>query len=140
DESEQVTRLFNEEVPEVVNGLVEIKAVARMPGIRSKEAIQSRSPNIDAMGVCVGVKGSRLRRIIDRLGGERIELVHWHDDPEMLIANALQPAKIDRVLLDHAQHRAKVEVSEDHLSLIAGGRGSQNRELASRLCGWQIEV
>ena len=140
DQSEPLLRVFTKEVPEIANGLVEIKAVARMPGIRSKVAIMSRSPNIDAMIVCVGAAGTRLHRIIDQLNGERIELVHWHEAPETLIVNALQPAKIGGVFLDPPNHRATVVVSEDQLSLVAGDRGSQNLELASRLSGWRIEV
>jgi N utilization substance protein A len=140
DNNNGVIALLSEEIPEIANGLVEIKAVARIPGIRSKIAILSQSPNIDAMGVCVGVGGCRLHRIIDRLNGERIELVTWHDAMETLIANALQPAKIDQVHLDLAQERATVVVTEDQLSLVSGSSGSQNRELASRLCGWELEV
>lgn len=140
EENDQVVRLFTEEVPEIASGLVEIKAIARMPGLRSKVAIQSRSPDVDAFGACVGVRGSRLHRIIDRLDGERIELVHWTDDLKALIVNALQPARIDGVQLDATLHQATAVVTEDQLSLVSGIRGSQNRELASRLCGWPIEV
>jgi N utilization substance protein A len=139
DEAEQIARLFAQEVPEIAAGIVEIKAIARKPGVRSKLALQSRSPRVDALGACVGVRGCRIRKIVDQLGAERIDLILWDDSPEKLIAKALQPAQIEWVILHPAQHRATVIVREDQLSLTVG-RGDVNRELASRLCGWEIEV
>lgn len=136
----EFTDLFAEEIPEIGNGLVEIKAVARLPGIRSKLAVRSASPTVDAINACVGQGGCRLHRIIDRLGGERIELVAWHDAPESLIAHALQPAKVERVILDAKRQVATVIVKQDQLSLVQGARGSQNRELASQISGWDIDV
>ncbi len=139
DEAEQIARLFAQEVPEIAAGIVEIKAIARKPGVRSKLALQSRSPHVDALGACVGVRGCRIHRIVDQLGKERIDLILWDDSPKELIVKALQPAGIEKVILHPAQHRATVIVREDQLSL-AVGRGDVNRELASRLCGWEIEV
>jgi transcription termination/antitermination protein NusA len=138
DIDDTILRIFNEEVPEIANGLIEIKAVARLPGIRSKVAINGRAENIDAMSVCVGVNGCILHRIIDRLQGERIELVKWEDIPEKLIANALQPARIDGVLLDPNLRKAMVIVSAEQIALVEGIRGNQNLELARRLSGWHI--
>jgi N utilization substance protein A len=135
----ELARLFAQEVPEIASGVVEIKAIARKPGVRSKLLVQSRDPGIDAVGVCVGKRGSRIKRIVDQLDGERIDLFRWNDSPEELIANALQPAAIEKVILHPAQHRAVVVVKEDQRSWVEGRQG-ENRELASRLCGWLIEV
>jgi N utilization substance protein A len=139
DDAERVAILFAQEVPEIAAGLVEIKAIARKPGVRTKLALRRRAAHVDAIGVCVGVRGSRIHRIVDQLGGERIDLVLWDDAPERLIANALQPARIEGVILHPARHRATVVVSADQVSLTAGP-GDENRALASRLCGWEIEV
>ena len=149
DETERVARLFAQEVPEIAAGDVQIKAIARKAGVRSKLALQKGAPGIDAIGVCVGVRGCRIRRIVEQLEGERIDLILWDDCPERLIANALQPAKIEKVILHPAQHRATVIVRKDQLSFVAGsgdesqgviGSGEENRKLASRLSGWQITV
>src|SRR5690242_1315652 len=139
DEADVVARLFAREVPEIADGVIEIKAIARRPGIRSKLALSSHDPRVDCVGACVGIRGSRIKNVIEQLDGERIDLIRWHDSPETLIANALQPAHIKWVTLHPAQHRATVIVEEDSLSL-AHGRGDVNRELASRLCGWEIEI
>jgi N utilization substance protein A len=139
DEAEVIARLFAQEVPEIASGVVEIKAIARRPGNRSKLALYSHDPRVDCVGVCVGVRGSRIKNIIDQLDGERIDLIRWSDSPETLIGCALQPAVIESVTLHPARHRATVVVGEDSLSL-AHGRGDANRELASRLCGWEIEI
>jgi transcription termination/antitermination protein NusA len=101
--------------------------------------LQRGVPGIDAIGVCAGVRGCRIRRIVEQLDGERIDLILWQDCPEKLITNALQPARIEKVILHPAQHRATVIVQKDQLSLTVG-RGDVNRELASRLCGWEIDV
>jgi N utilization substance protein A len=138
-ESERLMQLFAQEVPEIAAGIVEVLAVARNAGVRSKVAVRSRVPHVDAISVCVGIGASRIQRIIDQLNGERVELVRWDASPERLIANALQPARIDKVILDLPQHRAMVMVPKDDVSL-AIGRGGENRELASRLCGWEIDV
>jgi N utilization substance protein A len=139
DESERVARLFAQEVPEITAGDVQIKAIARKAGVRCKLASQSSAPGIDALGVCVGVRGSRMRRIVEQLEGERVDVILWDDSPERLIANALQPVKVEKVILHPAQHRATVVVKEDQVSLALGRRGV-NRDLASRLCGWEIDV
>jgi N utilization substance protein A len=149
NEVEEVRRLFAQEIPEIAAGAVEIKAIVRKTGVRIKLALQRRVPHVDAIGVCVGERGCRIRRIVDQLAGERIDMVLWDDSPEKLIANALQPARIERVILHPADHRATVLVKKDQLSFVAGpadeGRGlaasgDVNRELASRLSGWQITV
>jgi N utilization substance protein A len=139
DDTDHVARLFAEEVPEIAAGIVEIKAIARKPGYRSKLALFSRDPRVDCVGVCVGVRGHRIKNVVDTLGGERIDLIRWHDSPEQLITNALQPAAIDRVILHPAEHCAVVAVKPDQVSLVLG-RGGLNRQLASDLSGWEIEV
>src|SRR5437773_1753305 len=116
DETERVARLFAQEVPEIATGIIEIKALARKPGARCKLAVRSCVPRVDAIGVCVGVRGCRIRKIVDQLDGERMDLFLWDDTPEKLIANALQPARIGKVILHTAQHRATVIVGKDQLS------------------------
>jgi N utilization substance protein A len=138
DDTSAVVRLFVQEVPEIATGSVEIKAIARKPGYRSKLALSSQDPRVDCIGVCVGVRGFHIKNIVDELG-ERIDLIRWNDSAEQLISNALQPAAIERVILHPESHRAVVVVKPDQVSL-ALGRGGQNRELASQLSGWQIEV
>ncbi len=134
-----VVRLFAQEVPEIAAGTVEIKAIARKPGYRSKLALHSQDPRVDCLGICVGVKGFRIKNIVDALGGERIDLVRWHDSPERLIINALQPATIENVILHLAEKRAVVVVKPDQVPLVLGRKG-ENRQLASELSGWQIDV
>jgi N utilization substance protein A len=139
DDIELVARLFEQEVPEIAAGSTQIKAIARKPGYRSKLALRSQDPRVDCIGVCVGVRGFRIKNVADALGGERIDLVRWHDSPELLIANALQPAAIERVILHPAEHRAVVVVNPDQVSLVMGRR-RENRQLACELSGWQIEI
>jgi N utilization substance protein A len=139
DDTAPVVRLFAQEVPEIAAGSIEIKAIARKPGYRSKLALHSQDPRVDCIGTCVGVRGFRIKNIVDALGGERIDLIRWHDSPEQLIVNALQPALIERVLLYPAEYRAVVVVKPDQVSLVLGRRG-ENRQLASELSGWQIDV
>ena len=139
DEGELIVRFFAREVPEIAAGTVEIKGIARRIGARSKVALQSHDAQVDCIGVCVGVRGIRIKRIVDQLGGERIDLVRWDASPQKLIGNALQPAAINGVILHVAQHRATVLVDADQLS-NALGHGNVNRDLASRLCGWDIEI
>jgi N utilization substance protein A len=139
DDTDHVARLFAEEVPEIAAGTVEIKAIARKPGYRSKLALSSQDPRVDCVSICVGVRGCRIKNVVDRLGGERIDLIRWHDSPEQLITDALQPAVIERVILHAAEHRAVVVVKPDQVSLALGRRG-ENRQLASELSGWQIDV
>ena len=139
DDTELVVRLFTEAVPEIAAGIVEIKAIARLRDYRSKLALHSSDPRVDSVGVCVGTRGCRIKNIVDQLDGERIDLVRWDESPEKLIANALQPAQIDRVVFHPERHVAEVIVNEDQVSLALGRRGT-NRELASKLTGWVIHV
>jgi transcription termination/antitermination protein NusA len=139
DDTASVIRLFVREVPEVAAGSIEIKAIARKAGYRSKLALHSPDPRIDCIGACVGVRGCRINNIVEALGGERIDLVRWHDSPEQLITRALQPGVIERVVLHPAEHRAVVVVNPDQVSLVLG-RGGANRQLASEISGWQIDV
>ncbi len=134
-----VRRLFEQEIPEIADGVITINAMAREPGYRSKVAVSSSDQRIDCVGACVGVRGNRIKNIIDELAGERIDIVRWSDDPEELIRNALQPAEVEQVLLCDMIGRAIVLVREDQLSLAIGRRG-QNVRLASKLCGWDIEI
>jgi len=134
-----VTRLFEEQIPEIASRIVEIKAIARKPGYRSKLALHSQDSRVDCIGVCVGVRGFHIKNIVDALAGERIDLIRWDDSPERLITNALQPAIIERVILHPGEHRAVVVVKPDQTSLVLGRHGL-NRQLASELSGWQIEV
>ena len=134
-----VQRLFEQEIPEIGEGVITINAMSREPGYRSKVAVSSSDQRVDCVGACVGVRGNRIKNIVDELAGERIDIVRWNDDPEVLIPNALQPAEVDQVLLCDMIGRAIVLVREDQLSLAIGRRG-QNVRLASKLCGWDIEI
>jgi len=138
-DTDTVVRLFHEEVPEVADGTIEIKAIARVLGYRCKVALQSRDAKVDCIGKCVGIRGSRIKNIVDALDGERLDLVRWQDSPEELIAIALQPAKIEKVVLFPAEHRAVVVVQPDQVSLVRGRRG-ENLQLASELSCWRIDV
>ena len=134
-----VQRLFEQEIPEISEGVISINALSREPGYRSKVAVSSTDSRVDCVGACVGVRGNRIRSIVDELNGERIDIVRWDDDPEIMIPNALQPAEVDQVLLCDMIGRAIVLVREDQLSLAIGRRG-QNVRLASKLSGWDIEI
>ena len=134
-----VQRLFEQEIPEIAEGVIEVRAMAREPGYRSKVAVSSADPRVDCVGACVGVRGNRIKNIVDELAGERIDIVRWSDDMQVLIPNALQPAEVDEVILCKMMGRAIVLVREDQLSLAIGRRG-QNVRLASKLCGWDIEI
>ncbi len=134
-----VRRLFEQEIPEIAEGVIAINALAREPGYRTKVAVSSSDQRVDCVGACVGVRGNRIKNIVDELAGERIDIVRWNDDPQALIPNALQPAEVDQVLLCDMLGRAIVLVREDQLSLAIGRRG-QNVRLASKLCGWDIEI
>jgi len=132
-------RLFELEVPEIYDGIVEIKSVAREPGLRSKIAVSSREPGLDPVGACVGPKGSRVRMVVGELRGERIDVVPWSDDPAQFVANALSPAKVSKVLIHDAERSATVIVPDDQLSLAIGKEG-QNARLAAKLTGWRIDI
>ncbi len=138
--SEEILRkVFYLEIPEVANGTVEIKSVAREAGSRSKVAIFTESENVDPVGSCVGQRGSRIQTIISELGGEKIDIIEYHEDAEKFIASALAPAKVSGIELDEAEHKATVKVSSDKLSLAIGKNG-QNVRLAARLTGWKIDI
>ncbi|MEX0866046.1 MAG: transcription termination factor NusA, partial [Pirellulales bacterium] len=134
-----VQRLFEQEIPEIAEGVIEVKAIAREPGYRSKVAVSSFDPRVDCVGACVGVRGNRIKNIVDELAGERIDIVRWSDDLQVLVPNALQPAEVEDVILCQMLGRAIVLVREDQLSLAIGRRG-QNVRLASKLVGWDIEI
>ena len=134
-----VQRLFEQEIPEIIDGIIEIRSIAREPGYRTKVGVTSSDSKVDCVGACVGVRGNRIKNIIDELGGEKIDIVRWNDDLQVVIPNALQPAEVDEVILCEMLGRAIVLVREDQLSLAIGRRG-QNVRLASRLCGWDIEI
>jgi N utilization substance protein A len=134
-----VARLFEQEIPEIADGVIEIKAMAREPGYRTKVSVSSSDQRVDCVGACVGVRGNRIKNIVDELAGERIDIVRWSDDMQVLIPNALQPAEVDEVILCSMLGRAIVLVREDQLSLAIGRRG-QNVRLGSKLCGWDIEI
>jgi N utilization substance protein A len=132
-------RLFEMEVPEIEEGIVEIKGVAREPGHRSKIAVSSNEPAVDPVGACVGPKGSRVRNVVTELRGEKIDVVPWSADPSALVANALQPAKVKEARVDPATQTALVIVPDYQLSLAIGKEG-QNARLAARLTGWRIDI
>jgi transcription termination/antitermination protein NusA len=133
--------LFQLEVPEIADGIIEIKRVVREPGYRTKMAVVSVDPKIDSIGACVGVRGSRIKAVIDELRGERIDIIKWSDSLETLIQNGLKPATIDinNIYPDIASRSAVVIVDEDQQSLAIGKKG-QNVRLASKLCGWDIDI
>ena len=134
-----VAALFKLEVPEIYQGIVEIKALAREVGGRTKVAVSSRDDSIDPVGACVGLKGSRVQAVVSELGGERIDIVPWHPDPEIFARRALAPAKVAKVISDSGRRVITAIVDEDQLSL-AIGRNGQNVRLASQLIGWQIDL
>lgn len=134
-----VARLFEHEIPEIADGVIEIKSIARKPGVRSKVAVWSVDQRVDCVGACVGMRGNRIRNIVDELGGERIDIVLWSGDPIEFIMEALHPAVVEDVILCSMLGRAIVLVNEPNLS-IAIGRHGQNVQLASKLCGWDIEI
>ena len=132
-------KLFELEVPEIADGVVELRGVAREPGHRSKIAVWSNEPAVDPVGACVGPKGSRVRNVVTELRGEKIDVVPWADTPAELVANALQPAKVREVRIDPDTQTAQVIVPDYQLSLAIGKEG-QNARLAARLTGWRIDI
>jgi transcription termination/antitermination protein NusA len=134
-----VQRLFEQEIPEISDGVIEIKAISREPGQRSKVAVNSSDTRVDCVGACVGVRGNRIKNITSELSGERIDIVRWSDDPQVLIPASLQPAEVEQVLLCDMIGRAIVLVRDDQLSQAIGKYG-QNVRLASKLVGWDIEI
>lgn len=134
-----VKRLFELEVPEVYEGIVEIKAVSREPGERSKVAVYTSNDSVDPIGSCVGPKGSRVKNVVDELNGEMIDIIIWSNDPVVFISNALSPSDVKHVAINEDDHSALVIVPDDQLSLAIGKRG-QNARLAVRLTGWKIDI
>ncbi len=132
-------KLFAVEAPEVENGVVEIKSVAREAGARSKIAVFSNDEHIDPVGSCVGPKGTRVNTITSELAGEKIDIIPWSADPKTFVSNSLSPAKVISVEIEESEHKAVVEVTEDQLSL-AIGKGGQNVRLAAKLTGWKIDI
>jgi N utilization substance protein A len=134
-----MARLFAQEVPEIYDGIIEIRAVARDPGSRAKIAVISKDSSIDPVGACVGMRGVRVQAVVQELQGERIDIIPWNNDPATFIVNALAPAEVTKVVLDEETHRVEVVVPDDQLSLAIGRRG-QNVRLASQLTTWQIDI
>ena len=134
-----IEKLFAIEAPEIQNGIVEIKSAVRESGARSKIAVYSNDEHIDAVGSCVGQKGTRVNTITQELGGEKIDIISWSEDPKVFVGNALSPAKIISIEIDEKEHKATVEVADDQLSL-AIGKGGQNVRLAAKLTGWRIDI
>jgi N utilization substance protein A len=132
-------KLFELEVPEVHEGIVELKAQAREAGARSKAAVSSKQENVDPVGACVGHRGSRVQAVVDELRGEKVDIVRWSDDPARYVASALSPAKVSRVIIDEETRSATVVAPDNQLSLAIGREG-QNVRLAARLTGWRIDI
>ena len=136
---ELVKRLFEQEVPEVHDGTVEIKSIAREAGSRTKIAVYSKNENVDALGACVGQNGCRVNVIVNELGGEKIDVINWSEDPKEFIAAALSPSKVVAVAINAAEQSAKVVVPDHQLSLAIGKEG-QNARLSAKLTGWRIDI
>jgi N utilization substance protein A len=134
-----IEKLFATEAPEIENGVVEIKSVAREAGARTKIAVFSNDEHIDAVGSCVGQKGTRVNTITSELSGEKIDIIPWSEDPKVFVGNAISPAKVISIEMDEKEHKAVVEVGNDQLSL-AIGKGGQNVRLAAKLTGWRIDI
>ena len=132
-------RLFELEVPEIAEGYVEIMAVAREPGYRSKIAVISQDRNIDPVGACVGARGSRVRMVVNELKGEKVDIIPWSEDPEELVSNALSPSKVKEVIMHPEEELSEVIVPDSQLSLAIGKEG-QNARLAAKLTGWRIDI
>ncbi|MFZ0269316.1 transcription termination factor NusA, partial [Caulobacter sp.] len=134
-----MAKLFAQEVPEVYDGVIEIRAVARDPGSRAKMAVISNDSSIDPVGACVGMRGSRVQAVVAELQGEKIDIIQWSEDEATFIVNALAPAEVSKVVMDEEDERVEVVVPDEQLSLAIGRRG-QNVRLASQLTGWQIDI
>ena len=134
-----VRELFRLEVPEIAEGLVHIRAIAREAGYRTKTAVESSEPTVDPVGACVGARGGRVMAVVDELAGEKVDIVPWSDEPARLVANALSPAKVTEVYLYEDDHTALVIVPDYQLSLAIGREG-QNARLAARLTGWRVDI
>src|SRR5436305_3362569 len=134
-----MAKLFAQEVPEIYDGIIEIRAVARDPGSRAKIAVISRDSGIDPVGACVGMRGSRVQAVVGELQGEKIDIIPWSQDPATFVVNGLAPAEVSKVVMDEEQRRIEVVVPDDQLSLAIGRRG-QNVRLASKLIVWDIDM
>ncbi|MBL4667457.1 MAG: transcription termination/antitermination protein NusA [Sneathiella sp.] len=134
-----MAKLFTQEVPEIYDGIIEIKSVARDPGSRAKFAVSSNDPSIDPVGACVGMRGSRVQAVVNELQGEKIDIIQWSPDQASFIVNALAPAEVAKVVMDEEANRIEVVVPDDQLSLAIGRRG-QNVRLATQLSGWDIDI
>ncbi|MFV0516566.1 MAG: transcription termination factor NusA [Aminipila sp.] len=134
-----VKRLFELEVPEIQDGVVEIKSISREAGSRTKMAVYSVDENVDPVGACVGPRGSRVQVIVDELFGEKIDIINWSDDPECLISSALSPAKVEKVIAD-ADEKTAIAIVPDYQLSLAIGKEGQNVRLAAKLCGWKIDI
>ena len=134
-----MAKLFAQEVPEIYDGIIEIRAVARDPGSRAKIAVISKDSSIDPVGACVGMRGVRVQAVVQELQGERIDIIPWSNEAATFIVNALAPAEVSKVVLDEDTHRTEVVVPDEQLSLAIGRRG-QNVRLASQLTGWQLDI
>ncbi len=134
-----LVKLFEQEVPEIYENIVEVKGAAREPGSRAKIAVTSHDRDVDPVGACVGMKGTRVQSVVQELRGEKIDIVHWTDDPAEYVCRALAPAKVSKIIMDDEGHSMEVIVPDDQLSLAIGKKG-QNVRLASRLTGWKLDV
>src|SRR5664279_3366575 len=134
-----LAKLFAQEVPEIYDGIIEIKAVSRDPGSRAKMAVISRDSSIDPVGACVGMRGSRVQAVVQELQGEKIDIIPWSPNTATFVVNALAPAEVSKVLMDEEKNKTEVVVPDDQLSLAIGRRG-QNVKLASQLTGWEIDI
>ena len=134
-----MAKLFTQEVPEIYDNIIEIKAVARDPGSRAKIAVLSHDSSIDPIGACVGMRGSRVQAVVQELQGEKVDIIPWSVDTANFIVNALAPAEVSKVLMDEEKNKTEVVVPDDQLSLAIGRRG-QNVKLASQLTGWEIDI
>jgi len=134
-----LAKLFEQEVPEIQEGIIKVKGAAREPGERAKISVYSEDTDVDPIGACVGVKGSRVQTVVQELRGEKIDIIPFSKDPAKFVCNTLAPAKVSKVYLNEEEHAMEVIVNDDQLSLAIGKKG-QNVRLASRLTGWKIDI
>lgn len=135
-----VKRLFELEVPEIEDGTVEIKGIAREAGSRTKMAVYTQFENVDPVGACVGTRGNRVQAIVDELHGEKIDIITWSEDPEVLIANVLSPSKVEKVIIPNPEEKSAIVVVPDYQLSLAIGKEGQNVRLAARVSGWKIDI
>lgn len=135
-----VKRLFELEVPEIEDGTVEIKGIAREAGTRTKMAVYTQFENVDPVGACVGTRGNRVQAIVDELHGEKIDIITWSEDPEVLIANVLSPSKVEKVIIPNPEEKSAIVVVPDYQLSLAIGKEGQNVRLAARVSGWKIDI